>query len=129
MSKTTTILACAGLALALFAAPVLAQDLSPEGRWQSEDGEARVEVTLCGDGTALCAKLIGVAEKVATEKNLALVNTLVVDQAQRTSDNSWVGTVYFNGEAAEGEIVLKSADTISVHGCKGLCQTIDFYRL
>ena len=55
-------LAAASLILSFSALPVLAAGAaSPAGFWQSTDGQARVRVTMCGDGTQLCARLTGLS--------------------------------------------------------------------
>jgi uncharacterized protein (DUF2147 family) len=115
----------AGLGLA----PVTAADLSPEGSWQSATGEARVAVTLCGDGTQLCAQLVWLSDEAQTEDNLALMNALVVNKAKAVDVNEWKGTVHFDGDSAVGSIVLVSDNTMTVSGCKLVCKTFKFSRL
>ncbi|HTJ58025.1 MAG TPA: hypothetical protein VL418_10730, partial [Devosiaceae bacterium] len=91
-------LAVAAVFCALPLAPALAAGpkLSPVGSWQSDDGQARVRVTLCGDGTQLCAHLVGLSGGARTPKNLRLLNSYVVQGAQRADDNVWEGMVRFN---------------------------------
>lgn len=125
-------LATATLVLGLLTAPALAAGLntSPAGSWQSSDGKARVRVTMCGDGTELCAKLTGVSGDARTPENLQLLNSYVVERAQLADANKWQGTVRFNGQTASGEITLVSASTITVSGCQlGMCKTFEFRRL
>jgi uncharacterized protein (DUF2147 family) len=110
-------------------APVSAGELTPVGSWQSASGEARVKVTLCGDGTELCAKLTWLAEDARTEENLELLNAYVVNQAKPVEANTWRGTVHFDGDSATGSIVLVSASTMTVSGCKLVCKTFEFNRL
>lgn len=118
--------------LSLAASPAFAAGakLSPAGSWQSTDGQARVKVTLCGDGTQLCAKLTGLAGEARTAKNLQLLNTYVVEQAQLSATNVWAGKVRLNGQTADGHITLVSVNTISVSGCQlGMCRTYEFRRV
>ncbi len=127
-----TRLATAAVLLGLLSTPVLAAGakLSPAGAWQSSDGQARVRVTLCGDGTQLCAKLVGLSGEARTAENLKLLNSYVVEGAALTDTNAWRGTVHLNGQTAEGHINLISANTISVSGCQmGLCKTFTFIRI
>jgi len=103
---------------------------SPVGSWQSADGQARVRVTMCGDGTELCALLTGVSGQARTPENLGLLNSYVVDRAQMADANAWQGTVHFNGETAVGHITLDSTNTITVSGCQlGMCKTFQFKRI
>lgn len=127
-----TLLAAASLALSLIAAPALAGSAksSPAGSWQSTDGQARVKVTMCGDGTQLCAKLVGLAGDARTPRNLALLNSYVVQAARLADINAWEGTVHFNGQTAQGHIVMLSANLIQVSGCElGMCKTFEFRRV
>ena len=78
-------LAVATVLLAASLVPAVAGSArpSPVGAWQSSDGQARVRVSMCGDGTQLCAVLTGLSGKARTASNLELLNTYVVDRAQR----------------------------------------------
>jgi uncharacterized protein (DUF2147 family) len=118
------------LSLAIPAAVAAGAKLSPTGSWQSTDGQAQVRVTLCGDGTQLCAKLTGLAGEARTAKNLQLLNSYVIEQAQLAATNVWEGKVHLNGQTADGHITLVSANTISVSGCQmGMCKTFKFRRV
>jgi hypothetical protein len=128
----------AALALAgLFAMPAVGADLakspvgkSPVGSWQSADGQARVKVTMCGDGTELCAQLTGLSGEARNAENLELLNRLVVDRAALADTNVWHGKVHFNGTTATGNIRLEGANVITVSGCQlGMCRTYQFKRI
>jgi len=122
--------AAAALVLSLFSMPALAAASSPAGAWQSTDGLARVQVTLCGDGTQLCARLTGLNGTARTPENLRLLNRFVVAGAQRSALNLWLGTVHFGGQTAEGHIAMRGANNIVVSGCKlGVCKTMEFRRV
>jgi|GEM_PF-1221429 len=127
-----TRLATAAVLLGLVATPALAAGISvsPAGSWVSSDGQAHVSVTLCGDGTQLCARLTGVSGDARTPQNLKLINTYVVKGAELADTNTWAGTVHFNGQTADGHITLVSASTITVSGCQlGMCKTFEFRRV
>ncbi len=124
--------AAAALCFGSLAAPALAAGLkpSPAGAWQTSDGQARVKVTMCGDGTALCARLTALSGKARTSENLRMLITYVVEGAQMTGQNIWLGKVHFNGQTADGHITMVSANAITVSGCQlGMCKTLDFRRL
>lgn len=126
---TLKLLATATVAVGLSLAPVSAASLSPVGSWQASTGEARVKVTMCGDGTELCAKLVWLSEKARTKENLPLLNDYVVNRAQPTGERNWKGTVRFGGNTASGKIELVSANSITVSGCKVVCKTFRFNRI
>jgi hypothetical protein len=122
--------AAAALVLSLFSMPALAAGTSPAGAWQSTDGLARVQVSMCGDGTQLCARLTRLNGTARTPQNLSLLNSFVVAGAQRAALNLWLGTVHFGGQTAEGRIAMRGADDIVVSGCKlGMCKTMEFRRV
>jgi hypothetical protein len=113
----------------LFSASSLAQEATPEGVWRDEYGTT-LKISLCGDGTQLCAVLVDVQGKSRTDANLAYVNQQVV-QAAMTAPNEWQGTVVFDGSEAHGTITQVTADTIEIEGCRAaiLCQTLAFNRV
>jgi len=123
-------LAVATLMFSFCAAPALAAGASPAGAWQSTDGLARVQVSMCGDGTQLCALLTRLNGSARTPENVRLLNSYVVAGAQRAALNLWLGTVHFGGQTAEGHIAMRDADDIVVSGCKlGMCKTMEFRRI
>jgi uncharacterized protein (DUF2147 family) len=132
MTMLTRLTAAALLVAALGVAPVLAADTkpTPTGTWQTVDGQARVRVTLCGDGTELCAKLMALNGEARTPGNLQLLNRYVVEQAEPGDANEWSGTLHYDGHTAPGHIVLVSANAITVSGCQmGLCKTLQVRRV
>lgn len=119
-----------GMALALAAAPALAADMSPVGTWQSTTGEARYKVSLCGDGTQLCAKLTWLRKDARTQSNLRYLNTYVVKGAQPVKDNTWKGAVTYNGATVSGSVTLVGRDALKLKGCAlAFCQSLDFVRI
>ncbi|MEO5613815.1 MAG: DUF2147 domain-containing protein [Cypionkella sp.] len=121
--------AAALLAIGL-AAPAMAQDLSPVGTWQTTTGESRYTVSLCGDGTQLCAKLTWLRADARTPENLALLNRLVMQGAKSVAENKWRGTVKYDGHAVAGSVTLINANTMKLSGCQLVaCKQVDFVRL
>lgn len=118
-------------ALALITLPALAGgSISPAGTWQSTTGESRYQVSLCGDGTELCAKLTWLRADARTKENLPYLNTYVVKGAQATQANRWRGTVNYNGDTVSGSVTLVDADTLKLTGCKGFfCKALEFVRV
>lgn len=85
---------------------------------------------MCGDGTQLCAVLTSLLGKARTPGNLRLLNTYVVEGAERANANSWEGIVHFDGQTAQGKITLISGRQIELSGCKlGVCKTVQFDRV
>lgn len=117
-------------ACVLLATPLstFAQEANPEGTWQDEYGTI-FEISLCGQGTDLCAILIDVQGESRTEQNLAYINQQVLQAAQTTA-TEWKGKVIYNGSEADATITQDAPDTLSITGCRMiLCQTIVFNRM
>jgi uncharacterized protein (DUF2147 family) len=125
LKTATAMLLAIGLAV-----PVAAQELSPVGTWQTTTGESRYAVSLCGDGTQLCAKLTWLREDARTPENLALLNKLVVQNAKPVDENKWRGTVKYDGHSVAGAVTLVNANTMKLSGCQLIaCKRVDFVRL
>ena len=120
----------AALFLAAAIATPAAAAQSPAGTWQTTTGESRFEVTLCGDGTEVCAKLVWLRPDARTPDNLAYLNSCVLLGAKRALENKWRGTAEYMGEVVKGTLTLVDADTITINGCKGaLCQKFELTRI
>lgn len=121
---TTTI-----VATTLAIAPAFAAQ-SPAGTWQTVSGESRFEVTLCGDGTEVCAKLVWLRDDARTAENLGYLNSYVLKGARRALENKWRGSAEYLGEVVKGTLTLVDGNTMTINGCKGaLCQTFELTRI
>jgi uncharacterized protein (DUF2147 family) len=103
---------------------------SPAGTWQSADGTTRFEITLCGDGTEVCAKLVYLSGEAATAENMQYLNQYVLKGAKRALENKWRGEAEYLGEVVKGTMTMVSGDVMTINGCKGaLCQKFELVRL
>ena len=103
---------------------------SPAGTWQSVDGTTRFEVTLCGDGADVCAKLVYLGGEAATPENLQYLNQYVLQGAKRALENKWRGEAEYLGEVVKGTMTMVGANSMTINGCKGaLCQKFELVRL
>lgn len=122
------------LALAMVSAastlPVNAGELSPVGTWQTKGGESRYEISYCGQGDQLCARLTWLAPSARTADNLPYLNKYVVKNARPSGQNTWKGRVRFQGQTIGGKMRLVSPDTLKLNGCKLIfCKTLEFKRV
>jgi uncharacterized protein (DUF2147 family) len=102
----------------------------PGRRLAVDEWRTRVRVTLCGDGTELCAKLTWLSEKIKTAENAKYLGDYVVKGAEKTKPNAWKGEVHFDGQTAMGTIKLVSGNRIELSGCLlGLCKSVAFTRI
>jgi uncharacterized protein (DUF2147 family) len=129
MIKSLTFLSAAVLTAALSIAPAFAAQ-SPAGTWQTVSGESRFEVTLCGDGTEVCAKLVWLRADAKTPENLGYLDSYVLKGAKRALENKWRGSAEYMGEVVKGTLTLVDSNTITINGCKGaLCQKFELTRI
>lgn len=125
-----TKLAAVVLATICVTAPVYAKAGDPTGTWQTTSGESRYKVSLCGDGTQLCAKLVWLRDDARTSENLAYMNRLVVNGAAPAADNKWKGQVNYAGDTFSGTLTMTGANSLKLNGCQGMfCKTMSFSRV
>ena len=78
-------------AVALTAMPAAANStvrpLSPVGAWEMTSGESRFKVSLCGDGTELCAQLVWLRDDARSSANAPLLNKYVLMNAKLALTN------------------------------------------
>lgn len=121
-------LAALGLASPVSAAPFA----SPEGVWELEFRDSRFQVTHCGpNGLSLCGELIWLSESASTPDKTRYLNTMMINQARRSGENSWKGNLNIFGQSAAGNIRQVSDDVIDLEGCTllVLCRTYKLYRV
>ena len=124
-----TKLAAAVLATICATAPLAALASDPTGTWQTTTGESRYKVSLCGDGTQLCAKLVWLRDDAKTAENLAYLNRFVVKGAAPASDDKWKGQVNYAGETFAGTLTMTGSDSLKLNGCQGMfCKTVRLSR-
>ncbi len=97
--------------------PVFAEPIDPTGLWQADNGESRYEVSLCGDGTQLCAKLVWIQPDKINKSNKAYIGTYVVNGAKRASDREWRGNISVYGVSVSGNVQAFSKNRLMVRGC------------
>lgn len=105
--------------------------MTPEGRWASETGDSRYEVTLCGDdGVSLCGKLIWIRPRDRNQRNVQFVDTWVVREAARTRPLEWKGTLSVYGTEYGGTVSMTDWNTLRLTACVFiLCETQEYRRL
>lgn len=104
--------------------------ITPEGRWQSETGDSRYDVELCGeDGLSLCGKLIWIRPRDRNERNMPFVGQWVVNEIERTKPAEWQGTLNVYGTEYYGSVKMVSMDELVLTACVLiLCESQSYYR-
>lgn len=105
------------VAAVLSVALVAPASASLSGIWEIETKDSRYDVTMCGDGTELCAELIWLGNGGDTAKNRPYLNTLLIDQARPVGPNKWKGELNLFGQTASGTITRLGEDTVRIQGC------------
>lgn len=103
--------------LASASAEAWAQPMSPTGLWESTDGNTHYAVSLCGDGTQLCAYLIWISPRVINRNNRRFLNTSIFRFLEATGPNSWEGEIVVDGRAVQGKVRQIGANQLEVTGC------------
>lgn len=126
MFKLSRLVLASALALVSIA-PAMA---SPVGVWEIESRDSRYDVTLCGDGTQLCAELVWLGRGADNPTNMPYLNTLLIDRATPTKQGVWKGKLQLFGQTADGTISLVGPDQITLRGCVALilCKSYQMYR-
>lgn len=118
------------LAAAALAVPGAAQDVNPVGTWQLDSGESRFEVSLCGDGTQLCAELVWVHPDARDEDYAQFLGQPVAAALQQSGPAQWRGRVTLEGRTVNGTVRMINADTLRVTGCvMAMCDSVTMVRV
>ena len=124
------------LALVSMSAPVGAQDnfftqFDPTGVWEADDHESRYDVTLCGDGSQICAKLVWIQPDKINGRNIQYLDKYVIHKANRATPGEWRGQIDIYGTKVGGSMKIVGQDKIDVVGCAFyvLCQGFSLDRI
>ena len=98
-------------------APAAAEQFSPVGRWKSATGESHYDVSLCGDGTQLCAKLVWLRDDALSDETEPYLGTYLIENADAVAQNTWQGEVHIFDQTLGGTITVVDPRTISLQGC------------
>ena len=132
----------AGATVFVLAAPAFANDLNVAGTWITEDGDAHIAITDCGDGTP-CGKLVwfesdnGMSEKDSENPDPAmrdnpLLGTQIVWGFEPKGDKWKSGRIYDagKGKVYKSKMSLNEDGTLKVRGCVGpICQGQNWVKL
>ena len=116
--------------LGLGLGPVAAQGLSPVGKWKLDTGDSHYDITYCGDGTQLCAKVIYLGPGTLNEQTKPYLNTFLVEGAKPVGPNKWKGALSVYGDTLGGTVEQQGPDLIKLTGCKLIfCKSFKLLRL
>ena len=118
------------VALGLVVASVMPAVASPNGVWELETRDTRIQLQLCGDGTQLCGMLVWLSDADYNQQYLRYLNMPVARQMAPAGAGRWKGNMQFLGHKMSGSITQRSADHLTLSGCVFLvvCKTYQLYR-
>ncbi len=129
--KTIAKTMLAAAVIAAWAGPSVAATIhSPAGVWITNGGESTYELTLCGDGDDLCARMIWTNDSTLGRKLRRYVGEHMLVTAPRVATQKWRGAITIQGVTVNGSVEILDADNIHVRGCSGmLCQGVELIRV
>ncbi|MEX0860098.1 MAG: DUF2147 domain-containing protein [Cucumibacter sp.] len=109
--------AAAALAACIGAATALAQEPTPAGLWEAEDGRTRYTVALCGDGQQLCGYLSWIRPDSLDDSNSKYVGRAVFEEMPQAGRYRWNGDVTLEGYTVRGSVQLVASDQLKIGAC------------
>ena len=118
----------AGLAM-LAASAGLAQ-ASPNGVWELDSRDTRIELALCGDGTQLCGTLVWLSDADYNEQYKRFLNAPVANAISQTGPKRWKGAMQLFGHRITGTITQQSETQMTLQGCALLviCKSYQMFK-
>ncbi len=118
----------AGLAMLAVSAGVA--QASPNGVWELDTRDTRIELALCGDGTQLCGTLVWLSDADYNEQYKRFLNAPVANAIGQTGPNRWKGAMQLFGHRITGTITQQSETQMTLQGCALLviCKTYQMFR-
>jgi uncharacterized protein (DUF2147 family) len=117
-------------ALGLVAASVMPAAASPNGVWELETRDTRIQLQLCGDGTKLCGTLVWLSDADYNDQYKKYLNTPVTTGMAQAGNGKWKGKLRLLGYDMSGSITQQSEDQMTLSGCAFVvvCKTYRMYR-
>ncbi|MGV8856460.1 MAG: DUF2147 domain-containing protein [Devosia sp.] len=126
-----------------FAAPLLAASLmmvgasagaaqaGPDGVWELDSHDTRIQLALCGDGTQLCGTLVWLSDVDYNKQYQPYLNKPVAEAIAPSGPNRWKGAMVLFGQKISGTITQQSATQMSLQGCvlMVLCKSYQMTRV
>ncbi|WP_375451528.1 hypothetical protein [uncultured Devosia sp.] len=116
--------------LGLLAASVMPALASPNGVWELDTRDTRIQLQLCGDGTQLCGMLVWLSDADYNAQYRRYLNTPVATGMAAAGPGRWKGTLQLLGYKMSGSITQQSEDQMTLSGCAFLvvCKTYQMVR-
>ncbi|WEK05387.1 MAG: DUF2147 domain-containing protein [Candidatus Devosia phytovorans] len=108
-----------------------AASASPNGIWELDSRDTRVQLELCGDGTQICGQLVWLSDADYNQRYQKYLNAPIATGLRQTSGNEWKGKITFMGVNLNGGVIQHSEDHMTLSGCALLvvCKSYEMYRV
>lgn len=109
------------IALLVVAAPVAAQDLSPDGVWRNPSGNVEVRIEPCGP--KICGRVSSASERARADAARGghpdIIGMDLFEDFKRTGPDSFRGRVFAPdiNRRFSGTLTITDPNTIRVRGC------------
>ena len=103
---------------------------SPDGVWELETRDTRIQLNLCGSGQQLCGSLVWLKDTDYNERYMPLLNKPMMERVSQVSPTEWRGKMRVFGMSGQGTITQVSEDQLTLKGCVLIvaCKTYQMYR-
>lgn len=117
-----------GAILMMLATTAGAAHAAPDGVWELETRDTRIQLQLCGDGTQLCGTLVWLSDADYNQQYQRYLNAPVANGIRQIGANRWKGAMQLLGNNITGTITQQSETQMTLQGCAllVLCKT---YRM
>ena len=118
------------VAVGLVAASIVPAMASPNGVWELETRDTRIQLQLCGDGSQLCGQLVWLSDVDYNNQYKRYLNTPVTSGMRAVGPGQWKGKMRLLGYDMSGTITQQSEDQMTLSGCAFLvvCKTYQLDR-
>lgn len=103
---------------------------SPNGVWELDSRDTRIQLALCGDGTQLCGTLVWLSDADYNKQYEPFLNKPVSTGIEKAGPNRWKGTLQLFGHKMQGTITQRSETQMTLQGCAFLvvCKSYDMFK-
>ena len=126
MSKLLRTFIALGAAALMGLSPVAAFANTSLGIYQTTDRKMDYELSLCGDGTQLCVKLLAARGTAVTAQTKPYIGKFIVNKAKPSGKNKWNGRITIQGYTLDGSLTLRPGKDFVMHGCAYMVICSDF---
>ncbi|MBU1305404.1 MAG: DUF2147 domain-containing protein [Alphaproteobacteria bacterium] len=126
MSKTLGL----AIGLMMLAGSAGAALAGPDGVWELDSRDTRLQLALCGDGTQLCGALVWLSDADYNKQYEPFLNAPVTNGLKQTGANRWKGAMKMFGQNITGTITQRSETEMTLQACAFLvvCKSYQMFK-